>query len=69
MTELERVARADGRWLLVLDTETGTGAEATYRALGWQPVGTIPDYAIRTDGVPGAATFFYKDLRTDRSTG
>jgi len=63
MDELERVARADGRWLVVLDTETGTGADATYRALGWQPVGTIPDYALRTDGVPGAATFFYKDLR------
>ena len=63
MVELERVARADGRWLLVLDTETGTGADATYRALGWTPVGTIPDFALRTDGVPGAATFFSKDLR------
>jgi ribosomal protein S18 acetylase RimI-like enzyme len=63
MAELERLAREDGRWLVVLDTETGTGADATYRALGWQPVGTIPDYALRTDGVPGAATFFYKDLR------
>lgn len=36
---------------------------ATYRALGWKPVGTIPDYALRTDGIPVAATFFYKDLR------
>ncbi|HEX8024984.1 MAG TPA: GNAT family N-acetyltransferase [Candidatus Limnocylindrales bacterium] len=67
MAELERVAREDGRWLVVLDTETGTGADATYRALGWQPVGTIPDYALRTDGVPGAATFFYKDLRESGS--
>jgi len=63
MTELERVARADGRWLLVLDTETGSDADATYRALGWNPVGTIPDYALRTDGLPGPATFFSKDLR------
>jgi GNAT superfamily N-acetyltransferase len=64
MTELERVARADGRWLLVLDTETGSAADATYRALGWDPVGTIPDYALGTDGVPRAATVFSKDLRT-----
>jgi GNAT superfamily N-acetyltransferase len=66
MAELERVARADGRWLLVLDTETDSDAEATYRALGWSAFGTVPDYALRTDGVPGAATFFSKDLRTDR---
>jgi GNAT superfamily N-acetyltransferase len=63
MTELEAVARADGRWLLVLDSEAGTGAEATYRALGWTAIGEIPAYALRTTGEPGAATFFYKDLR------
>jgi len=63
MTELEAVAREDGRWLLVLDSETGTGAEATYRALGWIPIGVIPAYALRTTGEPGPATFFYKDLR------
>jgi GNAT superfamily N-acetyltransferase len=63
MAELERVALAEGRWLLVLDTEAGTAADATYRSLGWQPVGTIPDFALRTDGVPGPATVFFKDLR------
>jgi ribosomal protein S18 acetylase RimI-like enzyme len=63
MAELETVAREDGRWLLVLDSETGTGAEATYRALGWTAIGEIPAYALRTNGEPGPATFFYKDLR------
>jgi ribosomal protein S18 acetylase RimI-like enzyme len=63
MAELERIARADGRWLLVLDSEAGTAAEATYRALGWTAIGEIPAYALRTTGEPGGATFFYKDLR------
>ena len=63
MATAESIARDDGRWLLVLDTETGSPADSVYRALGWSPVGTIPDYALRTDGVPGPATFFYKDLR------
>ena len=63
MTTVESIARADDRWLLVLDTETGSPADAAYRALGWTPVGTIPDYALRTNGVPGPATIFYKDLR------
>lgn len=63
MARAESIAKADGRWLLVLDTETGSPADAAYRAFGWRPVGTIPDYALRTNGVPGAATVFYKDLR------
>jgi GNAT superfamily N-acetyltransferase len=63
MATVEAIAKADGRWLLVLDTEEGSAADAAYRAFGWTPVGTIPAYALRTDGVPGRATFFYKDLR------
>jgi GNAT superfamily N-acetyltransferase len=63
MATVEAIARADGRWLLVLDTEAGSPADAAYRAFGWIPVGTIPDYALLASGVPGPATFFYKDLR------
>jgi GNAT superfamily N-acetyltransferase len=63
MTEVEAAAREDGRWLLVLDTEAGSDADVTYRALGWTPVGTIPDFALLASGVPGPATIFYKDLR------
>jgi GNAT superfamily N-acetyltransferase len=63
MSAAEAIAKADGRWLLVLDTETGSAADSVYRALGWTAVGTIPDYALLTSGVPGPATIFYKDLR------
>ena len=49
--------------MLVLDTVTGSPAAALYESLGWQTVGTIPDYALDTQGVPEAATYYYKDLR------
>ena len=63
MATVEAIAKSDGRWLLVLDTEEGSAADAAYRSFGWVPVGTIPAFALRTDGTPGRATFFYKDLR------
>jgi GNAT superfamily N-acetyltransferase len=63
MAEAEATARAEGRWLLVLDTETGSAAEALYRSTGWHETGTVPDYALLTDGTPSPATFFWKDLR------
>jgi GNAT superfamily N-acetyltransferase len=66
MAALEGVARGAGCWLLILDTYTGSDADRMYRRLGWTPFGTVPDYAFDTDGVPAAATFFYKDLRDGR---
>ena len=63
MLAAEAAARASGRWLLVLDTVTGSAADAMYRALGWQETGVVPDYALLTDGRPWPATFFWKDLR------
>ncbi len=63
MLAAEERARADGRWLLVLDTVTGSPAAALYESLDWQTVGTIPDYALNTRGLPEAATYYYKDLR------
>ncbi len=63
---LEREAAARGRWLLVLDTTTGSPAERVYRRLGWQESGRIPDYALDVDGVPAATTGFWKDLRGPR---
>ncbi len=63
MTAAEERARADGRWLLILDTVTGSDAEAFYRALGWNETGVVPDYALLPDGRPWGATFFWKDLR------
>jgi ribosomal protein S18 acetylase RimI-like enzyme len=63
MRAAEERARAEGRWMLVLDTVTDSPAAALYESLGWQTVGTIPGYALDTDGVPEPATYYYKDLR------
>lgn len=64
MAALEDVARAEGRWLLILDTQSGSDAEGLYRRLGWQEFGVVPDHSLRADGseyLP--TTFFFKDLR------
>lgn len=63
MRAAEERARADGRWMLVLDTVTGSDADAFYRALGWHETGTVPGYALLPDGQPWGATFFWKHLR------
>jgi GNAT superfamily N-acetyltransferase len=63
MAAAEERARAEGRWMLILDTVAGSAAAALYESMGWQTVGTIPAYALNVDGVPEAATYYYKDLR------
>jgi GNAT superfamily N-acetyltransferase len=63
MQAAEDRARAEGRWMLILDTVTGSPAAALYDSLGWVTVGTIPGYALNTSGEPEAATYYYKDLR------
>jgi GNAT superfamily N-acetyltransferase len=62
MEQLESEARNAGRWLLVLDTVTGSAAYRLYERLGWTAVGAIPDYAQYPDGSPCETTFFYKNL-------
>ena len=63
MVAAEARAREEGRWMLILDTETGSAAESLYRALGWKETGVVPNYALLTDGRLSPATFFWKDLR------
>jgi ribosomal protein S18 acetylase RimI-like enzyme len=58
----EREAVGRGRSLLVLDTATGSDAEAIYPRLGWQRVGVIPDYALWPEGGFCATTLFYKRI-------
>ncbi len=68
MTALEHVAREEGRWLLILDTQSGSDAERMYRRLGWREWGVVPDHSLRADGsayLP--TTFFYKDLRETKA--
>lgn len=62
MDAVEAFAVADGRTLLVLDTQTGSVAEGVYTRLGWQKSGEIPDFAADPDGVLRNTTLFYKRL-------
>lgn len=62
MSALEEAALARSRSLLVLDTETGSDAEAFYEALGWTRAGVIPRYARHSDDDLRATTLYYKDL-------
>lgn len=63
MTAAEDRARSDGRWLLMLDTVTGSAADEFYRATGWTAAGIIPNHALLPDGTPSDTTYFWKDLR------
>ncbi|AWN49388.1 GNAT family N-acetyltransferase [Methylobacterium terrae] len=62
MLEAERVAAAEGRTLLILDTRADDAGEALYRALGYAVTGVVPDYACSPSGVPEACTFMHKRL-------
>lgn len=64
MHAAEEEARRDGFRLLTLDAKRGGAAERLYRRLGWTVVGSIPRYALDTDGVtPHDTVVFYKELR------
>lgn len=64
MAALEAEALDQGRWLLQLDTQTGTLAERLYEHWGWRRIGVLPDHAAAPDGTLTATTFFAKDLRS-----
>ncbi|HEV7383419.1 MAG TPA: GNAT family N-acetyltransferase [Phenylobacterium sp.] len=63
MIALEDEARAMGRWLLLLDTETGGAAERLYAGLGWTRLGVVEDFALTPDGALCATTFFFRRLQ------
>ena len=58
----EQTARACGKTLLVLDTNTGSDAERLYARNGWVRVGEIPGFSIQPRGGLRATTVFYKQL-------
>jgi GNAT superfamily N-acetyltransferase len=62
METAEREAARIGKTLLVLDTATGSDAEAIYPRLGWQRVGVVPDYALWPEGGLCDTTIFYKRI-------
>ena len=64
MQTIEDAARDAGFRLLTLDAKRGAAAEHLYRRLGWIHAGTIPGYALDTDGrTPHDAVIFYKELK------
>lgn len=63
MRTAEAAARAADRSLLVLDTLVGSPAERLYRRLGFEVCGSIPDYALSTDGRLEATQILFKRLR------
>ena len=64
MRELERLARGDGRWSLLLDTTVGTAAEHVYPKLGWKRLGVVEAYGINPlDGRLVDEVWYWKDLR------
>jgi GNAT superfamily N-acetyltransferase len=63
MDAVESMAQSSGYRLLTLDARAGGAAERLYRRLGWTYVGTIPKFAVDTDGrTPHDAVIFYKEL-------
>ncbi len=62
MNAVEAEAVKRGRTLLVLDTATGSDAEAIYPRFGWQRVGVVPDYALFPNGSYCGTTIFYKRI-------
>jgi GNAT superfamily N-acetyltransferase len=64
MREIERIALAEGRTLLVLDTIAGSDAERLYQRLGWTRAAEIPGYAGMPDGELRPTVIFYRRLVT-----
>lgn len=63
MQEIERLAVSAGFSLLTLDAKRGAPAEQLDRSLGWIHAGTIPAFALDTDGAtPHDAVVYYKPL-------
>ena len=62
----EAAARASGRTLLLLDTETGSAGERLYRSCGWTEIGRVPGHSFRPDGRLAETTMFYKTLGPHR---
>jgi len=62
MLEAERIAAAEGRTLLTLDTAEEEGAAGLYEALGYQFAGAIPDYALKPLGGLTATLIYFKRI-------
>ena len=66
MREVERLAIANGRTLLTLDTAEEEGAAGLYERLGYVRAGYIPDYALKPHGGLTGTILYYKRLGPQR---
>lgn len=62
LEHMERAACEAGVELLILDTESVSGAVPLYETCNYQMLGDIPNYAERPDGVRHPTRIFYKEL-------
>jgi GNAT superfamily N-acetyltransferase len=62
MSEIEALARQEGRTLIVLDTVEGDTAERLYPRWGYTRAGVIPRYAADAEGLLHSTVLFYKSL-------
>ena len=63
LREVERIAVARERWLLVLDTAEDEGAAGLYERMGFQLTGLIPDYALKPHGGLTGTLIYWKRLQ------
>jgi ribosomal protein S18 acetylase RimI-like enzyme len=62
MGRLEQHAASIGRTTLILDTRANDPSNALYQRSGYVKAGSIPAYALSTDGQPVATMLYYKVL-------
>jgi ribosomal protein S18 acetylase RimI-like enzyme len=69
MGRAEQIAAERGRTLITLDTAQEDGAAGFYERIGYQPVGVIPDYALKPHGGLTGTVVYYKRLRAVDARG
>ena len=62
MVAVENAARDSGVTLLWLTTHEGTDACVFYEAIGYNRMGTMPNYSRRPDGTLWPGAFYFKEL-------
>ncbi len=62
LAEVERLAQARGRTLLVLDTASDGGASRLYERAGYRFAGEIPGYAFKPHGGLSGTRIYFKAL-------
>jgi GNAT superfamily N-acetyltransferase len=62
MAALEAEAAQRGRWVLMLDTQTGSPAELIYARWGWRTIGVMDQHAADPSGRLAPTTFMTKQL-------